>query len=71
MSVIIIINNYNLFSKGSQSFYSCSSLSQIILTNGLSVIGYGMFYMGGTTLLSSIVIPSTTISFGECYYYNK
>ena len=68
VSVIIIINNYNLFSKGSQSFYSCSSLTQIILSNGLSVIGDYIFY--GSTALSSIIIPSTITSIGKYYYYN-
>ena len=67
------MNNYYLFLKGSDSFLYCSSLTQIILTNGLTIIGYEMFSMyyrnGYPTLLSSIVIPSTISSIGECYYY--
>ena len=47
----------------------CSSLSEVTLLNGLTVIGSFMFYMGyGNTILSSITIPSTISSIGLCYH---
>ena len=52
--------------KGSQAFQYCSSLTQMVLTDGLLVLGANMFDMGtGFTLLSSITVPSTVTSFGR------
>ena len=43
----------------------CSALTQIILTDGLTVIGQQMFYMaGGLTNLDKLQIPSTVSSIG-------
>jgi hypothetical protein len=57
---------YNLLLLlGSQSFIYCYSLSEVFLTNGLTVLGEAMFYMGGgDSSLKSIVIPSTLTSIG-------
>ena len=46
----------------------CSFISDISLTPGLTVIGKSMFKMGmggGSTVLSSVTIPSTVTSIGE------
>ena len=54
---------------GNNAFRFCSSLTQVVLTDGLNVLGVYMFYMGGAnTLLSSITIPSSVIIIGRYYY---
>ena len=51
---------------GGQVFWTCTFLSQIVLTSGLTVIGVQMFYMNGkATLLGSIAIPSTITFIGQ------
>lgn len=51
---------------GIYAFFLCASLSQITLTNGLTVLGRQMFQMGywGSTSMGSITIPSTLTSIG-------
>ena len=50
---------------GSNSFQQCTSLSQVVLINGLTVMGNYMFSMFGLpTVLSSVTIPSTITSIG-------
>ena len=47
---------------GSGAFLRCTSLKEIVLINGLTVIGMGMFYM---STLKSVMIPSTVTNIGE------
>ena len=55
---------------GDNAFYYCSSLTQVVLTDGLTVLGAFMFYMSKDfTLLPSIIVPSSLISIGKCYCY--
>ena len=75
ISLLFIINQTRLFSLtffflGNYAFYLCSSLTQITLTSGLTVIGGWMFDMNtGTTsnptLLGTVTIPSSVTSIGE------
>ena len=55
---------------GGSAFYQCSSLTEVLLTGGLTILGGGMFNMGVTTLLPLITIPSTVTSTGRDYYYH-
>lgn len=53
---------------GTFAFCGCSSLSRIILINGLTILGESMFDMSYSSLsiltLTNVVIPSTLISIG-------
>ena len=62
MITIIIIIIIILLLKGGSVFRECSFLTQIFLTNGLSVLGAGMFAYTGLVKLN---IPSTITSVGE------
>ena len=59
------------FTVGSFAFQICSSLSEVILTNGLTTIGASMFFMSDgngnpvPTSLGSIIIPSTVTNIGR------
>ena len=54
---------------GSLVFGFCTSLSRVVLIDGLTILGVNMFYMQGVaTLLSSITIPSTVTNIGRDYY---
>ena len=48
-------------SGASSAFAYCSSLTSVVLMNGLLGLGAGLFYLSGVT---SIVIPSTITSYG-------
>lgn len=51
---------------GDETFGLCSSITEIVLTNGLTVIGNYMFDMfAAATLLTSISIPSSVTFFGK------
>ena len=66
--MIIIITTIIIIILGSYSFYTCSALSEVVLTNGLTVLGWAMFDMNnGGTSLKSVVIPCTVTSIGECF----
>lgn len=62
---------------GDRAFHRCSSLSEIQLINGLTIIGIDMFKMyPDPTPLSNIVIPSTItsigwVAFGGCSSLSK
>ena len=59
-------NVYLFILIGNDAFSYCSYLSEIILIDGLTTLGAGMFYMqGGATLLPSISIPSSVIIIGK------
>ena len=61
--------NHPWISLGDYAFSYCSSLTQVELTSGLTVIGVYMFYSGGeNTQLQSITIPSSITSIGRFYY---
>jgi hypothetical protein len=52
---------------GDYAFNYCSSISLVLFTIGLTVIGSSMFQMGANgdrSLLHSLVIPSTLTSIG-------
>ena len=50
---------------GDSAFYASAALTQVILTDGLTMISGYLFNMGGyPTLLSSISIPSSVTSIG-------
>lgn len=69
----ILINNSDdnklillLLIEGDNAFYLCSSLSQILLISGLTVIGKEMFAMNGvSSALIAITIPSTITAIGK------
>ena len=76
MYLIIITRSHLLYDYylfiGDRAFERCSSLTQILLTPGLTVIGFAMFdmYNGGAsnpTLLGTVTIPSSLTSIGEKY----
>ena len=51
---------------GGYAFSQMTSLSHVLLTSGLTIIGPDMFNMnGGNATLSSITIPSTVTFIGE------
>ena len=61
--VIIIITNV-----GDSAFYSNSALTLVVLTPGLTIIGFQMFIMGqqgGDSSLQTLTIPSTVTTYGE------
>ena len=61
---------YMIMYVGSLAFWHCSSLSQITLTSGMTVIGFSMFSMYGLpSSLVSVTIPSTITSFGMSYMF--
>jgi hypothetical protein len=54
---------------GDYAFFYCSSLTQVTLTFGLTVIGGNMFNMAlKSTNLGSVMVPSTITSIGSYYY---
>ena len=60
---------------GNSAFPSCSALSKVVLINGLMTLGVDMFNMYnsgglGSTLLSTITIPSTITYIGNHSNYN-
>ena len=63
ISLIIFSNSIIVMPIGSLSFGRSSSLSIVILTNGLTIIGPSMFHVNN--VLSSVTIPSTAISIGK------
>ena len=48
---------------GNSAFQSCPSLSQIVLTSGLTIIGFQMFSLNNALL--SVTVPSTLTSIGN------
>ena len=58
---------------GDNAFYSNSALTSVVLTAGLIVIGFQMFFMGQSedkSSLQTLTIPSTVITYGDkCYYW--
>ena len=51
---------------GDYAFQLCSSLTQVVFTGGLTLLGTNMFDMdGGTPLLTSITIPSSVSKIGS------
>ena len=61
---LFVINIYDFFFPGSESFQGCNSLTQIVLTSGLVQIGPegNIFYQ---TAVKSLIIPSTVTAMGE------
>ena len=71
LSVLWNDSNYSLNLLGINAFRFCSSLTQVVLADGLTTFGVYMFYMGGgNSLLSSITIPSSLIIIGKYYHYH-
>lgn len=70
------IISFLLFCTGNYAFGACSSLSEVILTKGLTVIGSGLIGMvdGNSvavpTPLASVTIPSTLTSIGNLAHSN-
>ena len=62
--IVIIIIIYDFFLSGSQSFFYCTSLTQIVLTSGLPQIGPGG-YIFQQTAVTSLIIPSTITAMSE------
>ena len=70
---IYFSNTLLLLFIGDGVFTWCSGLSQVILINGLTIIGYLMFNMWtgsppSSTQLKSTTIPSTITSIGKGYF---
>ena len=61
---LTIIINPSFFS-GDQSFYICTSLTQIVLTSGITQIGPGTGIFEYNDFLSSVTVPSTVTAIGE------
>lgn len=60
--IIIVIDIY----QGFYAFSLCTSLTKVLLTNGLGLTGTAMFYMPNiATLLTTVTIPSTITYFGK------
>lgn len=57
-------------SIGDYVFDDCNHLSDVTLTNGLTIIGAYMFHIYAGTFLTSIVIPSTVTSIGMRAFAN-
>jgi hypothetical protein len=62
ITLTIIINPFKF--SGDAAFYSCTSLTQILLTSGITQIGPegGIFQQTGVT---SLTVPSTVTFMGE------
>ena len=53
----------NIYRIGDQAFYSCTSLTKVIINEGVKSIGSGAFY--NCNALTYIYIPSTVTSIGQ------
>jgi hypothetical protein len=66
--IIHIILNYNsdfhIYFSGDSAFSYCISLTQILLTSGITQIGPGTGIFAGTGV-TSLTIPSTMTAIGE------
>ena len=65
MIIIIILIIFVIIISGTQSFYSCTQLTQIILTSGLTQISPGTGIFGYSTAVTSLTVPSTVTAMGE------
>ncbi len=53
-------------SYNGDNFYGCTALTDLTLTEGLTILGQRAFY--GCTALTSVVIPSTISEFHNCVF---
>ena len=74
--IILILLDYNIiyniiiFKKGINIFQCFTSLSKLVLVNGLTILGHHMFYMlGSPKSLMSVIIPSTLKNIGNVIIY--
>ena len=57
------INGYTVSAVGEKAFYSCGSLSSIVIGDSVTSIGFGAFY--DCISLTSVVIPDSVTSIGD------
>ena len=57
-------NNFHFYFSGDGSFLNCLSLTQILLTSGLTQIGPGSAIFENTGV-TSLTVPSTVTAIGE------
>ena len=62
------LNNYDVLCIGRESFYDCTSLTNITIPNGVTSIGGWAF--SGCTSLTSITIPNSVTGIGDYAFYS-
>ena len=67
LKVPTAFNNFFFQLIGRLAFQFCFSLTNVVLTSGLTVIGVQMFSLDNT--LPSVIIPSTITSIGNINQY--